>query len=424
MIEGVRALVVVMVFACATAAHADSWIAPLPQRLTSPNGKLEALITPAPTGTQTKPKATVGPKGKPGKTYELVTPWMPVDAVLFDDGSLLALDQWHRLGHGDVAILHERDGRVRWKKTLVELVGQKYIDSVQHSVSSIWWRRTPLEWSLAKDGKSVVVTLADENQVRIVLRDGATKQVAVAQLPDDPQRLLNRARALARRDGQEAAAFAALDRALAKDPQLLEAALLYVQVAQRTNDHARAVALLDRLASGWKQQTGYNIANVYVAWAKSLEALGRPRDAERVLRLAVLAAPEYTNPALALATLLVSRGEQVKADAVLDAYVDRLFKATHLDLYGVGYVADFYRDRKLLAKALAIYRRGWKPDQVTNQFLYENLAKLYEEMGNIPEAIRVHEQLLAHFKQMGAAFATYAKETADELARLRAKSKP
>jgi hypothetical protein len=32
---------------------------------------------------------------------------------------------------------------------------------------------------------------------------------------------------------------------------------------------------------------------------------------------------------------------------------------------------------------------------VTNQFLYVNLAALYEEMGNDTEAIRIDEQLLA-----------------------------
>lgn len=59
-------------------------------------------------------------------------------------------------------------------------------DHAQHSVSWIWWRKRPLEWSLAADGKRGLITLFDENQVQLVLRDGSTTIVAVATIPDDP----------------------------------------------------------------------------------------------------------------------------------------------------------------------------------------------------------------------------------------------
>lgn len=72
-------------------------------------------------------------------------------------------------------------------------------------------------------------------------------------------------------------------------------------------------------------------------------------------------------------------------------------------------------------KALAIYLKGDKKDEVTNQFLYASLAQLYEEMGNEAEAIRVNEQLLAYFQKMGSAFDMYAQRTRDDLTRLRAK---
>ena len=73
--------------------------------------------------------------------------------------------------------------------------------------------------------------------------------------------------------------------------------------------------------------------------------------------------------------------------------------------------------------ALALYLKGYKKDQVTNQFLNTSLAQLHEEMGNVAEAIRIHEQLLAHFQKLGSAFDTYAQSTRDELARLRANKK-
>lgn len=404
----------------AASARADQWVTPTARTVVSPNQRLKAVITPAADG-KSGATATIGAQDQSGTTFTLSARWMPVDVVLFDDGSLLALDHWHQLGYGKVATLYERDGKIRWSKTLVELVGQAVVDHAQHSVSSIWWRKTPVEWSLAKDGKSGLITLFDENQLQLVLRDGSAKLVAVTALPDDPARLLNRARALAEGPGQEAAATAVLDRALAKDPDLLEAVSLYVQILQRTNDHARAVALLDRLSPRWKTQDGYNVANVYVAWAASLTALSRKAEAERVLRLAVTAAPGYTNPAVALAALLLDQGRRKDADKVLDDFVGRLLKASSLDSYSLAAVADFYKQRGDHAKALAHYRKGYKKDQVTNQFLYGSLAELHEAMGDDREAIRIHEQLLAYFVKMGPAFDTYARSTRTELARLRAK---
>ncbi|HWO21214.1 MAG TPA: tetratricopeptide repeat protein [Kofleriaceae bacterium] len=406
----------------ASSARADQWVTPTAQTVLSPNQKLKAVITPAADGTSGA-TATIGEPGQLGKKFTLATRWMPVDVVLFDDGSLLALDHWHRLGYGQVATLYERDGTIRWSKTLVELVGQAVIDSVERSVSSIWWRKMPVEWSLAKDGKSGLITLSDENQLQLMLRDGSVKIVAVAaaSIPDDPARLLNRARTLANQPGQEAAASAVLDRVLAKAPDHLEAVSLYLQILQRTSDHARAAALLDRLSPRWKTQDGYNLANVYVAWAASLTALSRKADAERVLRLAVTAAPGYTNPAVALAALLLDQGRRRDADQVLDDFVAHLLKASYLDSYSLATVADFYKQRGERAKALAHYLKGYKKDQVTNQHLYASLAALHEEMGDDAAAIRIHEQLLAYYVKQGSAFDTYVKSTRTELARLRAK---
>jgi tetratricopeptide (TPR) repeat protein len=404
----------------AASARADEWMAPKVRTVVSPNGKLQAVITPAPDASSVA-TAAIGPKGGTATTFTLATTWSPVDVVLFDDGSLLALDHWHQLGYGKVATVYERDGKVRWTKTLAELAGQAFVDAAPHSVSSIWWRKTPLEWTLATNGKSGVVTLHDENQLEIVLRDGAAKVVNVAKLPDDPDRLLNRARSL--RDGDRPQAIALLDRAIAKAPDRLDVALEYVELLQRDNNHARAVALLDRLSLRWTAKTGYDVANIDVAWAKSLVALSRATDAERVLRHGIVAAPVYENPPVALATLLFDRNRRKDADTVLAEYVGRLEKAPWLDTYSLAHVAEVYQRRKDYPKALAVYLKGYKPTEVTNQFLYENLAKLYEEMGNDAEAIRIDEQLLAHFQKLGSAFDMYKKATTDELARLRAKPK-
>src|SRR5688572_700682 len=315
MIEAMRALVLLVLVA--SVAHADQWVSPTVQTVKSPNGKVTATITPSKDG---KSAATA----MIGKTkITLNAPWMPVDTVVFDDGTLLTFDDWHSLGHGNVATFYERTGKVRWKKTLVQLLG-KHAEGAQQSVSSIWWRSTPIEWKLATDGKSGTVTLFDEHHVRIELKDGASTIVPVDNLPDVPQRLVNRARALANRDGQEAAAAALLERVIAKEPTNFEALGLYVDLLQRSNDHARVIATLERVSPKWATQDGHSVANVSIAWAKSLQALAKTSEAERVLRLAVTSAPTYPNPAIALATLLVDQKRPKEADRVLEDFVARL----------------------------------------------------------------------------------------------------
>jgi tetratricopeptide (TPR) repeat protein len=419
----VRFLFVVLGLVLAPAVtHADQWVTPSPVTLTSPNGKLQVTITPAADG-KSGAQATVGPKGGKGTTYKMAAPWMPVDTMLFDDGSLLALDNWHSLGHGKMATVHERDGKVRWSKTLADLIGQQEVDRAPHSVSSIWWRKQPLEWSLAKDGKSVTITTHDENQLRIDLANGVPTYVLVTNVPDDPKRLFNRARAIAHEPGHEVEAIGLLERAIAKDGEYYEAIVLLVDVLQRQKDHAKAIALLDRL-SPWKTITGYNLANIHSAWAVSLSALSRDADAEKKLRAAVASAPGYTKPTIELAELLIKLKRNKDADKVMSDFVDHLLKASYLDTYALANAADFYKNRKEPKKALAIYLKGYKKTEVTNQFLYTSLAELYEQQGNLPEAIRIHEQLLAHYQKLGSSFDSYAKRTNDELVRLRAKQKP
>ncbi len=267
-----------------------------------------------------------------------------------------------------------------------------------------------------------MITLFDENTLQLTIKDGSAIIVMVGNVPDDPVRQLNRARALAKQDGQQSAAIALLEKMLAKDPEHYEAIYLYLQVAQRVNDHALAVATLDKVSPRWKRTDGgYSLANVCVLWATSLAAVSRPADAERVLRQGAAAAPTYTNPVVALGKLLYDANRKTEADAVLDDFVARTLKASYVDHYGLSAIADFYRQRKDLKKALAIYLKGYKTTEVTNQFLYASLAQVYEELGQIANAIKINDQLLAYFEKQSSAFDMYKKSTRDELTRLKAK---
>jgi tetratricopeptide (TPR) repeat protein len=406
-----------LVLALASPARADQWVSPTKVTLTSPNKKWTAVIEPATDG-HSGAKATIGPIGGATTTIALRSKWMPVDSFLLDDGTLLTLDHWHRLGYDDVAQFYERDGKLRWSKTLVDLIGQSVVDAADHSVSSIWWRRIPPEWVLAKDGKSVSITMFDENKLQIAFKDGSTVIQMIGTLPDDPVRQLNRARVLARQPGQEPAALAILETMLAKDSEHYEAANLYIEVAQRTNDHARAVAMLDKIAPTWKRTDGgYSLANVTVVWATSLVAVSRLADAERVLRQGAAAAPTYPNPVMALAKLLYDSKRGTDADKVLNEFVTRLSKASYVDSYGIASIGDFYRQRKDLPKALASYLKGYKKTEVTNQFLYKSLVEVSEELGKLDQAIAIQTQLVAYFKQ----HKMDGKEAEATLTRLRAK---
>src|SRR5829696_7865426 len=100
-------LVVLGLLVLVANAHADQWVTPTARTYVSPNQKLLASITPAKDGTSGA-QATIGENDKPGTSFTLATPWMPVEARLFDDGTLLTLDNWHSLGYGKVATLYER----------------------------------------------------------------------------------------------------------------------------------------------------------------------------------------------------------------------------------------------------------------------------------------------------------------------------
>ena len=104
-------LAVLGLFLLGATARADEWKTPTQVTLVSPDQHTRAVISPGVSGGD-PPRADITAKKR--TSFTLATPWMPVDAVLFDDGTLLTLDSWHELGHGTVATVYERDGKVRW----------------------------------------------------------------------------------------------------------------------------------------------------------------------------------------------------------------------------------------------------------------------------------------------------------------------
>jgi tetratricopeptide (TPR) repeat protein len=343
---------------------------------------------------------------------------LPVDVVLLDDGTLVSFDQWHTLGYGQVAISYTAGGKVRWSRTLEELVGKERVATFSHSVSSIWWRATPLVSTLERG--ALLVRMRDEHQLRIRLADGQATIVEVAQLPDDPARLGNRAAGLVNA-GKVAEAVVLLQRAVALKPDDLPLQLRLVEALQRLGQHEQAVAAggaaAKRLGAAPGDRT--NLANLLVLLARSQQELKRPADAERSLRAAVAAAPVYDYPALQLAELLRSRGRHAEVDAVFRDLVARATGpgATNAD-YLLLAVGDFYKRHGQPAKARAYYLKAVRPDRVTNQFLYQALAEVNEALGDARAALDVYRRLVAHFTAMGPAFRRDLERAQANVARL------
>jgi hypothetical protein len=130
---------------------ADQWFSAQPIDRQSPNGRWAVRIDlgsslgdtvgfhGAKKGDYAKATLT-GPEGE-RRTFTLLNPISPVHAVLLDDGTLLAFDNWHNMGHGTVLAGYSAQGVVKWSHPLEELLPEKVLERVPMSVSSRLLRR-------------------------------------------------------------------------------------------------------------------------------------------------------------------------------------------------------------------------------------------------------------------------------------------
>lgn len=65
----------------------------------------------------------------------------PVSAIVSNDGRyFVTFDNWHSMGYGDdVVVLYRSDGSVIKKFGLEDLLTEGDVETLPHSVSSIWW---------------------------------------------------------------------------------------------------------------------------------------------------------------------------------------------------------------------------------------------------------------------------------------------
>jgi hypothetical protein len=70
----------------------------------------------------------------------LLNPIAPVDVEVANSGAIVTLDNWHNMGYGPVIANYSAEGKLLKAYKLDEIFSAEEIKSIQHTVSSIWWR--------------------------------------------------------------------------------------------------------------------------------------------------------------------------------------------------------------------------------------------------------------------------------------------
>lgn len=78
-------------------------------------------------------------------SFNLTNEVAPVEALLADGGQyLVTFDNWHSMGYGqNVVVIHNGHGQLIRALALSDILSADYIEALDHSVSSIWWRGEP-----------------------------------------------------------------------------------------------------------------------------------------------------------------------------------------------------------------------------------------------------------------------------------------
>jgi hypothetical protein len=152
------ALVSALAGLVAAPARPDDWPGPRPVGVFSADGARFARIVPGSAVGDTVgfAGAAKGPYARAelyarqaDRAYRLVAdvtlanPVAPVEALISNDGHLIALDNWHNAGYGAVVAIYDPAGRLRGSWRLEDLYDAKRLADIPRSVSSRWWRCAP-----------------------------------------------------------------------------------------------------------------------------------------------------------------------------------------------------------------------------------------------------------------------------------------
>ena len=418
----------------ATTAAADSWAWPQPFERTSPNERWQASLDHSDDG----PVARILDR-QTGETSTLRlerSEVFPVDAAMLDGGQLLVFDQWHSMGYGDSVVVgyarqaDSGDWSEQWRRSLEELLGDSAARAVPTSVSSRWWRKSPLEWQPLRDhlGPWISVTLHDEHKLDIHVEVGAARWRQVEDVGDDPARLIGRARNFSdRRDYQEANKL--LERVWAGPgaPIDEEFVLPLANALLRAKEPERAIELLETHASRSPPTPTSNdpiIRHHRALWqalANSYTSANRLADAEKAWRALAADVKDPWRYVQQLANVLFDMGDEKQALIELSTYY-RAMQTTGHDEWtldrAAGNVGAMMMRRGYPEKAVHYLADGWNPERILH-FSGIDYAKALEATGQPEKALVIWRALLANYGD-DSAYHRYRQQAREAIDRLRA----
>lgn len=103
----------------------------------------------------------------------LLNPVAPVEFLVADSGSLVAIDNWHNVGYGKVVSLYDSRGNLLRSYELRDLFQDDEIERFPHSVSSRHWRNGPVY--IRPDQKTVLITVRDGAEFLFGMESGLFK---------------------------------------------------------------------------------------------------------------------------------------------------------------------------------------------------------------------------------------------------------
>lgn len=411
--------------------NADSWPGPQETVVHSSNGVYHVRIVPGKSfgdsvgfaGAEKGAYAQAiinGTGAKDERTFVLLNPVAPVEAVLLDNGSLITFDNWHNLGYGKVVVLYDKTGKIKWSYELETLISKELIRLVTHSVSSRWWRKSPLEWTLerTKRGEAILLTLWNEDKLRIQLSDGKVEYVPIADLGNDPQRLFRRARALSSLENsllsanaQESykLAVATFRQAIALEPTLVDA---YRELAITYRDHqdySNAITTLQdgiqknpiiaseevTSESGWQRNPKMWL-RLELAWV--YEQAGQLQESEVALRECLKLDPWFWEAGQTLVRLLFKTQRKTEADTLLAKFFElkkskKQGGSFYDNLSGASYdIGSVYEEQGDHRTAKNYYLKAYE-SEVMHDLLYRHLAIVCEKLGEYNQAQQALEKL-------------------------------
>jgi hypothetical protein len=101
----------------------------------------------------------------------LSNPVAPVEFFVANSGHVIALDNWHNRGYGQVVVVLAPNGAKVKSYALNELFSDSEIEAFSHSVSSIHWHETPIFFQ--QDQKTLLITTKVGASLEINAQTGA-----------------------------------------------------------------------------------------------------------------------------------------------------------------------------------------------------------------------------------------------------------